>query len=86
MFTKVNRLFVLPFARNAEGGHRNSFSYYYVPNVQIKNFNVLIDEKIFFDLLLKNEEAYEKLLRLVEIRITQPVTYWILLVLKNITN
>ena len=47
MFIKVNRLFVLLFARNTEGDHRNSFSYYYVPNVQIKNFNVLIDEKKF---------------------------------------
>ena len=32
-FTKVNRLFVLSFARDAEGDHRDSFSRYYVPNV-----------------------------------------------------
>ena len=39
----------------------NSFSDYYVPNVEIKDFDVLIDGKSFFDLPVKNEEkAYEK--------------------------
>ena len=55
-FTKINRLFVLSFARNAVGDRRDSFSHYYVPNVEIKDFNVLIDGKSFFDLSLKNEE------------------------------
>ena len=34
-FTKIDRLFVLWFARNAEGDHRDSFSYYCVPNIEI---------------------------------------------------
>ena len=55
-FTKVNRLFVLSFARIAEGDRRDSFSHYYVPNVEIKDFNVLIDGKRFFDFPVKNEE------------------------------
>ena len=39
----------------------DSFSHYYVPKVEIKVFNVLIDGKSFFDLPVKNEEeAYEK--------------------------
>ena len=63
-FTNVNRLFVLPFTRNNAGDNRDSFSHYYVPNVGIKYFNVLIDGKRFFDLPVKNEEgAYEKLLK-----------------------
>ena len=38
-----------------------TLSDYYVRNVEIKDFNVLIDEKSFFDLPVKNEEeAYEK--------------------------
>ena len=61
-FTKVNRLFVLLFARIATGDHRDSFSHYCVPNVEIKDFNVLVDGKSFFDLLIKNEEAYEKIM------------------------
>ena len=62
-FINVDRLFVLSFARNAKGDNRDSFSYYYVPNVEIKDLNVLIDGKNFFDLLVKNEEqAYEKII------------------------
>ena len=60
-FTNINKLFVLSFTGNENGNHRDSFSNYYVPNVQIKDFNVLIDGKSFFDLPVKNEEeAYEK--------------------------
>ena len=41
----------------------DSFSDYYVPNVEIKDCNVLIDGKSFFDLPVKNEEeAYEKIM------------------------
>ena len=39
-FTKVNRLFVLSF-ENEE--NRTSFSKYYVPKIEIKEFNVLVD-------------------------------------------
>ena len=66
-FAKVNRLFVLSFEgiekNNVKKDHRDSFSRYYVPKVKIKNFNVLIDGKSFFDLPLKNrEKAYEKIM------------------------
>ena len=68
-FTNVNRLFVLSFERieenNVKKDHRDSFSHYYVPNVEIKDFNVLIDGKSFFDLPVKNEEeAYEKIIEM----------------------
>ena len=56
-FTNVNRLFVLSFSRNnLDDDKRDSFSNYYVPNVEIKDFNVLIYGKIFLDLPVKNEE------------------------------
>ena len=64
-FTNVNRLFVLSFSRNNNTDNRDSFSHYYVPNVEIKDFNVLIDGKSFFDLPVKNEEeAYEKIIEM----------------------
>ena len=64
-FTKVNRLFVLSLVRNVEGDHRDSFSHYYVPNVRIKDFNVLIDGKRFFNLPVKyEEEAYGKIIEM----------------------
>ena len=51
-FTNVNRLFVLSFQRiavenNTTKDYRNSFSHYYVPKVEIKDFNVLIDGSFF---------------------------------------
>ena len=58
-FNKVNRLFVLSFENEED---RTSFSKYYVPKVEIKDFNVLIDGKSFFDVPVKNkEEAYKKI-------------------------
>ena len=59
-FPNVNRLFVLSFSRNNNMDNKYSFSDYYVPNVKVKDFNVLIDGKAFFDLPVKNEEeTYE---------------------------
>ena len=43
--------------------HRDSFSRYYVPNVEIKDFNILIDGKSLLEFPVRNEEAYKKLLR-----------------------
>ena len=61
-FTNVNRSSVLSFSRNNNTDNRDSFSSYYVPNVEIKDFNVLIDGRSFFDLTAKNEEeTYEKI-------------------------
>ena len=42
-FTNVNILFALSFPRNNTTDNRDSFSDYYVPNVEIKDFNILID-------------------------------------------
>ena len=46
-FTNVNRLFVLPFTRTDTRDYRNVFSNYYVPDAEIKDFNVLTDGKTF---------------------------------------
>ena len=45
--TNVNRLFTLPFSRNNAGDNKDSFSHHYVPNVETKYFNVLVDGKGF---------------------------------------
>ena len=53
----------MSFPRKNNTDSRYSFSNYYVPKVEIKDFNVLIDGKSFFDLSVKNEEeAYEKIM------------------------
>ena len=68
-FAKVNRLLVLSFERieenNAKKDHRNSFFRHYAPKVEIRDFNVLIDRKSFFDLPVKSEEeAYKKIIEI----------------------
>ena len=59
-FTNMNRLFVLTFENEDD---RTSFSKYYLPKVEIKDFNVLIDGKQFFEIPVRNkEEAYEAII------------------------
>ena len=59
-FTNVNRLSVLAY-QNVDD--RQSFSQFYLPNVMIKDYNVIIDKLAFFDLPIKTEEeAYEKII------------------------
>ena len=61
-FTNVNRLLVLTFENEDD---RTSFSKYYLPKVEIKDFNVLIDGKPFFEIPIKNkEEAYEAIIEM----------------------
>ena len=64
----------------------DSFSQYYVPNVEIKDLNVLIDGKSFFALPVKNEEeAFEKIIEMSRNDYIL-VIYWILLSSKKITD
>ena len=45
-FQGVNRLFVLSFENKND---RTSHSIYYIPKVEIKDYNIMIDNKNFFD-------------------------------------
>ena len=59
-FTNVNRLFVLPYQT---ANDRQSFSRFYLQNVMVKDYNLIIDKSAFFDLPIKTEEeAYEKII------------------------
>ena len=59
-FTNVNRLFVLAYQT---ANDRQSFSRFYLPNVMVQDYNVIIDKLAFFDLPIKTEEeAYEKII------------------------
>ena len=57
IFNKVNKLFVLSFENEDD---KFSSSKYYTPTVEIKDFNVLIDGKKVFDVLVKNKEKHMK--------------------------
>ena len=58
-FQIVNRLFILAFEDDAQ---RTSSKRYYLPNVEIKDHNVMMDGKNFFDQPVKNNEiTYENI-------------------------
>ena len=64
-FRNINRLFVLLFKIGINNPKRNSFDEYYLPLVEKKGFNALIDNKPFFDQPVRNkQEAYEKLIEM----------------------
>ena len=53
-FRNINRLFVLSFKNSDDDPTRYYFDQYYMPSVEIKDFNILIDNKPFFDQPVKN--------------------------------
>ena len=58
-----------------------SFSKYYVPNVQIEDFNLLIDGKSFFDIPIKNgEDTFKQIIEM------GPAIFWIMSTFQNIAN
>ena len=58
-FQGVNRLFVLAFENDTQ---RRISKDYYLPNVEIKNYNVMINEENFFDQPIKdNKVTYENI-------------------------
>ena len=53
IFRIINRLFVFSFKNVNNDPKRDSFDKYYIPLVEIKDFNALIDNKTFFVQLVK---------------------------------
>ena len=63
-FSNINRLFVLSFENEDD---RTSYYKYYMPSVEIKDYNVFIDGNVFFELPIKNiEETYEKITQITD--------------------
>ena len=53
-FKGVYRLFVLAFENNTQ---RTGNKRYHIPSVEIKDYNVMIDSKTFFDQPIKNNKV-----------------------------
>ena len=63
-FSNINRLFVLSFENEDD---RTSYHKYYLPSVEIKDYNVLIDGNAFFELFVRNiEKTYEKITQIID--------------------
>ena len=62
-FQGVNRLFILAFENDTQ---RTSAKGYYLPNVEINDYNVMIDGENIFDQLTKNNKVtYENIRKIV---------------------
>ena len=57
-FQGVNRLFVLSFENDTQ---RTLHSGYYLPNVEIKDYDIMINGENFFDQPRKKKVAYENI-------------------------
>ena len=58
-------MFVLAFKNGSNDPTSDSFDKYYMPLVEIRDFNALIDKKPFFDQPVNNkQEASEKLIEM----------------------
>ena len=63
-FSNVNRLFVLSFENEDD---RTSYYKYYMPSVEVKDYNVLIDGNAFFEFPIKTtEDTYEKIIQITD--------------------
>ena len=56
-FNNINSLFVLAFPNEED---RRSFSKYYTPTVEIKDYNVIIDGEPFYEIPIQNKEEIYK--------------------------
>ena len=71
-FQGVNRLFVLAFEDDAQ---RTVHSGYYLPNVEVKNYNVMINGENLFDQPIKdNKVTYENIRKLATGRVDDYAT------------
>ena len=62
-FRNINRLFVFSFKNGNDNPTRDSTEKYYMPLVEIKDFNALMDNKPFFEQLVKSIEKLIKMSR-----------------------
>ena len=85
-------MFVISFKNGHDNLRKNFFDEYYIQLLEIKDFNGSINNKTFFDQLVKNkQEAYKKPMEIMKSRNQEIVTieqenYQIICVIKNIIN
>ena len=54
-FQGVNRLFLMACSRLANQATRNGQQRYYLPRIDLEKYNVIIDERNFYDNLIEND-------------------------------
>ena len=62
MLIGVNRLFVMAYSRVDDQPNRNSQQKYYLPRIDLKKYNVIIDGRSFYDNQIESDiEKYREL-------------------------
>ena len=75
-FQGVNRVFVLAFEND---NHRTTHDRYYIPNVEIKDYNIMINGENFFDQPIKNNKVtYENIRKITTGQGDNYATGWLL--------
>ena len=78
----INRLFVFSFKNGNDDPTR-----YFMSLVEIKAFNVLVDNQSFLDQPVKtSKNRMKNLLKCQEVKTIQQKIYWIICIIKNIIN
>ena len=86
-YRNINRLFVLLFRNGINAPTTNFFDKYYTPLLEIKDFKVSIDNKLFFNHPVKtNKKGTKNLSKCQEMMTIQQEIYQIIFVNKNIIN
>ena len=82
-------MFVLTYACGNNPTNENSYRKYFLPRLKIKNYNIEIDGRNFYDQPINDSiKQYDDIEKYQQDRvmITQLVVYLILLILKKITD
>ena len=77
-------MFALSFKNGNDDPTRDSFVKYYIPLVEIKDFNALIDNKPFFDQPVKTNKCMKNLLKCQEMMTIQQIIYYIICIINSL--
>ena len=73
-------MFLLSLKNGSSDPTRNSFDKYYMTTVEIKDFDVIIDNKLFFDQAVKSYLKYQEMMTI------QQEMYQIICIIRNIIS
>ena len=80
-------MFALAYAHGNDITNENSYRKYFLPRLKIKNYNIEIDGRNFYDQPINDWiKQYNEKYKQDKVMITQVVVNWILLILKTITD
>ena len=75
-FQRVDKLCVLPYAHGDNVTNENSYGKYFLPRLRIKNYNIEIDGRNFYDQSINDSvKQYDEIYQQSKVMTMQPVVY-----------